>query len=80
MTTAAALKCPHCGATTTKNGQPYKNRSALNTHINMHCEKKPLAAETEHKHKWALLNPDKQDHGRAIQAGYTKHCACGELE
>jgi hypothetical protein len=73
------LKCPHCEATTTKNGQPFKNKSALNTHINVHCSKKPVGAS--HVHKFILLNPDRGDHGRAMNAGYLKICTgCGDLE
>jgi hypothetical protein len=75
------LKCPYCGATTTKNGQAFKNKSSLNTHINIHCEKKPQAESkpTGHSHKWKLLQPTRADYARAMNAGYNKICDCGEL-
>lgn len=75
------LKCSQCGTEKTKSGQAFKNASALNTHMNMHCEKKPLkVAEGKHVHKWNLLNGNLVDHARAINAGHTKLCSCGEVE
>jgi hypothetical protein len=75
------LKCPHCGSTSTKKG-PYKNMSALNTHINVHCPKNPklqAPSESNHTHKFALLKPITVAHARAIEDGYTKICDCGEI-
>lgn len=80
--TITALKCPHCEAETTKNGQAFKNMSALNTHINMHCPKKPQkAAPTACVHKIALLNSNHAVMLAAINAGHTTYCTkCGDLQ
>lgn len=84
------LKCPNCGQATTKNGQPFKNRSALNTHINVHCAARDSyrggggsdrGGGGGHECKFSLLNPANATAARAIQAGYTKYCKeCGELQ
>lgn len=84
------LKCPHCGATKLKNGEPFKNRSALNTHINVHCPKKPLkpagGCKNGEEHKYKLINPqmmknNRFDFARALNDGYTKICEkCGDLQ
>lgn len=74
------LECPHCGETTTKNGQPYKNISALNTHIRMHCKKNAPIEGAAHTHKYSLLKPTRPDYARAMNAGFTKIChGCGDL-
>lgn len=77
------LKCDQCGVTTTKNGQPFKNISALNTHRNVHCPNKESATSggsEDHTHKWQLLKPISAAHTKAMAAGYTKICECGEIE
>lgn len=78
------LKCPHCGSAATKNGLPYKNISALNTHVRMHCDKNPnssvLRSAAAHSHKFTLLKPISDAHINAMNQGYTKICnECGEL-
>lgn len=80
--TTTALKCPNCGATTGKTGQPFKNLSGLNTHINLHCEKKPAKASASAcAHSYKLLNSNDDRMSQAIEAGHTKYCSkCGDLQ
>lgn len=91
--TTTLLKCEFCGQETTKNGQPFKNHSALNTHINMHCSKKPTKEKSmEHPmvtatkfcvHAYKLLNSNSTNETmqRIIAAGHTKGCSkCGDLQ
>jgi hypothetical protein len=85
------LKCPHCEATTLKNGQPFTKLSSLNAHINIHCDKNPNSklikgsgsgapAPAGHSHKFSLLKPISLPYANAMNAGYTKICHdCGEL-
>jgi hypothetical protein len=87
MTTTTDLKCPNCGATTTKNGQPFKNGSALHTHMHVHCPKKSAgAAGTDKKceckdgGKWRLLNNRHKYEAMAIEQGASEVCTvCLEL-
>jgi hypothetical protein len=79
--TATALKCPHCEATTGKTGQPFKNLSGLNTHINLHCEKKPAKVFSCTHTRYKLLNGNDSRMAQAIAAGHTKYCEkCGDLQ
>jgi hypothetical protein len=86
--TILALKCQFCGQETTKNGQPFKNHSALNTHINMHCSNKPAKVSNPNvtticNHTYQLLNSNSVNPvvKAIIAAGHTKACKkCGDLQ
>lgn len=92
--TTTLLKCRFCGLETTKNGQPFKNHSALNTHINMHCPKKTETnielASKDCVHVYQLLNSNSvllnsnsinEIVQQIIAKGYTKCCKkCGDLQ
>lgn len=89
------LECKHCGSDKNKQGKPWHNQGALNLHESR-CELEQKAKGNEQtrnqqqsgneqdedgcNHKLKVLNGNRPDHARAMNAGFKKYCTeCGEL-